>query len=140
MRTTRIFYSIALFLAVISCNAQTKKEAVNTVASNSVEAYYFHYNSRCMTCKTVEAEAQANIELLYPEQVKSGQVSFTAVNLDEPDGKIIGKEIGVSGQALILIKGDQKINITNEGFMYAVKQPEKFRAVIKEKVDGLLGI
>jgi len=140
MRTSKIFFSVAMFLAVISCNAQTKKEADKTSSSGSVEAYYFHYNARCMTCKTVEAEAQADIEILYPELIKSGQVSFTAVNLDEPDGKIIGKEIGVSGQALILVKGDQKINITNEGFLYAVRQPEKLRAIIKEKVDGLLGI
>ncbi|KKR22639.1 MAG: hypothetical protein UT54_C0064G0001 [Candidatus Daviesbacteria bacterium GW2011_GWB1_39_5] len=75
---------------------------------------------------------------VYPELVKSGQVSFTAVNLDEPDGKTIGKNLGVGGQTLLLVKGDQKINITNEGFMYAVSQPDKLKAVIKEKVDGLL--
>lgn len=140
MRTIKILFSISLFLAVFSCNGQTKKEATKAVSANTVEAYYFHFNARCMTCKTVEAQALANIELLYPEMVKSGQVSFTAVNLDDPDGKIIGKDIGVSGQTLLLVKGDQKINITNEGFMYAVSQPEKFRAIIKEKVDGLLGI
>ena len=60
------------------------------------------------------------------------------MNLDETDGKTIGKNLGVSGQTLLLVKGDQKINITNEGFLYAVSQPEKLKAVIKEKVDGLL--
>jgi (2Fe-2S) ferredoxin len=37
-----------------------------------------------------------------------------------------------------LVKGDQKINLTNEGFMYAVVKPEKFKEIINEKVDGML--
>jgi len=106
----------------------------------TVKAYYFHFNARCTTCKTVEAQTKSDIEQLYPELVKSGKVSFAAVNLDEPEGKKIGKDVGVSGQTLLLVKGDKKINITNEGFMYAVRQPEKFKSIIKEKVDGLLGI
>lgn len=140
MRTIKILFSVSLFLAFLSCNAQTTKETPKVASSNSVEAYYFHFNARCTTCRTVEAQAQADIELLYPELVKSGQISFTAVNLDEPDGKTIGKNLGVSGQTLLLVKGDQKINITNEGFMYAVSQPEKLKSIIKEKVDELLGI
>jgi len=138
MKTIRILLSIALLLPVIACNSQSNKQVSNTVTSNKVEAYYFHFNARCMTCKTVEAQAKADIESLYPELVKSGQVSFTAVNLDEADGKAKGDKLGINGQTLLLVNGGQKINITNEGFMYAVSQPEKFKKVIKEKVDGLL--
>jgi hypothetical protein len=129
-----------MFLAFIACNAQTKKETTQVVSSSTVEVYYFHFNSRCTTCRTVEAQAQADIEILYPELVKSGRLRFTAVNLDEEDGRAIGKDMGISGQTLLLVKGEQKINITNEGFLYAVSQPEKLKAFIKEKVDGLLGI
>jgi len=60
------------------------------------------------------------------------------VNLDEPASKTIADKLGVNGQTLLLVCGAQKINITNEGFMYARSNPEKFKAVIKEKVDGLL--
>lgn len=138
MRTIRLFLAFALLLPVIACNAQSNKQASNAGSSNKVEAYYFHFNARCMTCKTVESQAKADIESLYPELVKSGKVSFKAVNLDEAEGKAIGDKLGVNGQTLLLVKGAQKINITNEGFMYAVSQPEKLKAVIKEKVDGLL--
>jgi len=140
MATVKNFFGIFLFFTVFACSAQTSKEASATGSENSIEAYYFHFNSRCMTCRTVEAQAQADLEILYPELVKSGAIRFSSVNLDEADGKTIGKELGVSGQTLLLVKGDKKINITNEGFMYAVSQPEKFKTVIKEKVDGLLGI
>jgi len=139
MRTIKILFSVSLLLAVVSCYAQTTNEATKTVSTNKVEAYYFHFNARCITCRTVEAQAQADIKLLYPELIKSGNISFTSINLDEPAGKTIGKDLGISGQTLLLVKGNKKVNITNEGFMYAVSQPDKLKAVIKEKIDGLLG-
>jgi hypothetical protein len=140
MRTIRIILALVLLFPVIVCNAQTSKEPVKLASSGKVGAYYFHFTNRCVTCKTVELEAKLNIETLYPEQVKQGLVSFQSVNLDESSGKDIAKKLQVSGQTLLIVKGDQKINITNEGFMYAVSQPEKFKAVIKEKVDRLMGI
>jgi hypothetical protein len=39
-----------------------------------------------------------------------------------------------------LVKGDQIINLTNEGFLYAVAKPDKFKEIINERVDGLLMI
>jgi hypothetical protein len=138
MRTIRFFLAFALLFPVMAGNTQTTKRASNAGSSDKVEAYYFHFNARCVTCRTVEAQAKADIESLYPGLVKSGRVSFTAVNLDESEGKAVGDKLGVNGQTLLLVKGGQKINITNEGFMYAVSRPEKLKAVIKEKVDILL--
>src|SRR3990170_6235047 len=124
MRTIRLFLVMVLFLPVVACNAQPIKETQTVGSSDKVEAYYFHFNARCVTCKTVEAEAKANIEMLYPELIKSGKVSFNEVNLDEPSSKAIAEKLGVNGQTLLLVKGAQKINITNEGFMYARTNPE----------------
>ncbi len=138
MKTIRFLFALTLLFPFITCTAQTTKQGSNANSSGKVEVYYFHFNARCMTCKTVEAQAKADIESLYPELVKSGKVSFKAVNLDESEGKAIGDKLGVNGQTLLLVSAEKKINITNEGFMYAVSQNEKLKAVIKEKVDGLL--
>ncbi len=122
-----------------SCNSQPeKKQTVSATTGNDVEVYYFHRTVRCVTCKTVEAEARKNIEMLYPDQVKTGKISFIALNLEETNGKTIGDRLGVNSQTLLIVKGDQKINITNEGFLYAVSKPDKFKEVIKEKVDQLM--
>jgi len=138
MRTIRFIFALVTILPAMACNAQGNKEATAASKPGSVEAYYFHFNTRCVTCKTVEAEAKADLEILYPELVKSGKVSFKAVNLDDPSSKAIAEKLGVNGQTLLLVNGTQRINITNEGFLYARNDPEKFKAVIKEKVDGLL--
>jgi hypothetical protein len=76
--------------------------------------------------------------MLYADQVKTGKVSFTALNLEESTGKTVGDRLGVNSQTLLIVKGDLKINITNEGFLYAVSKPDKFRDIIKEKIDPLI--
>jgi len=124
----------------IGCTGQTNSKEAVTAGNNSdkIEAYYFHFTARCTTCRTVEASARENLESLYPDQVKQGLITFQSVNLDDDSSKDLAKRLGVSGQTLMLVKGDQKIILTNEGFMYAVSKPEKFKEIINEKVDGLM--
>ena len=138
MRTIRIMLALAMLMPVFACSAQTEKKNAKTVLSDKIEAYYFHFTARCMTCKTVEAQAKEDIESLYPEMVRQGGISFQSINLDDASSKELADRLQISGQTLLIVKGNQRINLTNEGFMYAVHQPEKFKAVIKEKIDGLL--
>jgi len=128
-----------MMISGASCNAQTeKKQTLSSASGNDVEVYYFHRTVRCVTCKTVESEARKNIEMLYADQVKKGKISFTSLNLEEETGKTIGDRLSVNSQTLLIVKGEQKINITNEGFLYAVSQPQKFTEVMKARIDPLL--
>jgi hypothetical protein len=129
-----------LFLAT-SCNGQqAQKQTANTVASVDapVEVIYFHTTSRCVTCKTVEAEAKSNVSLLYASQAAENKISFISYNIEEPEGKAVADRVGIAGQSLMIVKGDHKENLINDGFMYAVRQPEKFREIMKTKIDPLL--
>jgi hypothetical protein len=139
MRNLLLISFVLITLAGVSCSAQTsQKPAPANLKNGDVEVYYFHLTTRCVTCKTVEAEARKNVEMLYADQVKAGTISFTALNLEEATGKTVGERLGVNSQTLLIVKGDQKINITNEGFLYAVSQPQKFSEVMKSKIDPLI--
>jgi thiol-disulfide isomerase/thioredoxin len=140
MKTPRLIITLLLIVSFFACTSQTVTKEVKALADNSdkIEAYYFHFTARCATCKTIEASAKENLEKLYPNQVKLGLITFQSVNLDEESSKPLAEKLGVSGQTLLLVKGDQKINLTNEGFLYAVAKPEKFKEIINEKVDGLM--
>jgi hypothetical protein len=131
MKTTQWIVAIALMFLSMTGFAQTKKTAKPAAAK--VEAYYFHFTSRCVTCKTVEAEAKKDLAELY-----GTKVSFQALNLDEASSEALAKKLDVSTQTLLLVKGAKQVNITNEGFMYARSNPAKFKAVIKAKVDEML--
>ena len=132
---------VLMLLIGISCNGQqSNKQAqvAEVTGDGPVEVIYFHGTSRCVTCKTVEAEAKSNIETLYADKMSTGKISFASVNIDEPEGKAIAARVGVDGQCLMIIKGEHKENIITDGFMYAVRQPEKFREIMQTKIDPLL--
>jgi thiol-disulfide isomerase/thioredoxin len=118
--------TIVLLLVNFISNAQTGTQA-------KVQAYYFHNATRCVTCKTVEAEAKTDLKELYGDKV-----SFQALNLEDKATQEIAKKLKVSGQTLLVVKNDKQVNLTNEGFLYAVTNPDKFKAIIKEKVDPLV--
>lgn len=126
----KILFTLVLIISgFFSVNAQSGTKP------SGIEAYYFHFTSRCETCRTVEAEVKADIQNLY-----GSQVSFQAINLDDASSKAIAEKLKISGQTVLIVKGDKKINLTNEGFLYAVQNPAKLKTIIKQKVDKLLGL
>jgi hypothetical protein len=132
-----VYLSFALAMAMSSffCNAQTTNKDRVVSTGNKVEAFYFHHTVRCVTCKAVESETKADLESLY-----GGQVSFKALNLEDDATKSIAEKYKVSGQTVLIVKGDEKINLTNEGFLYAVTNPAKYKSIIKARVDKLLDL
>ncbi len=131
-----LIFAIVLLLPLfaIAGNGNEIRQAEN----NKIEAYYFHFSARCVTCRTVEAEAKNDILTLYPQMVKDGEISFLSVNLEDKEGKALGEKLKISGQTLLIVKGNRKINLTNEGFLYAIPNPLKLKSIIKEKVDQLV--
>jgi len=130
------FLTIA-FIAIsinFSCTAQANKDekSETTVKAENIEVFYFHYTRRCATCNAVEDVTKEAIEEYYGDDI-----FFKSYNLDEADGKEKAEEIGISGQTLIIVSGENKMNITNEGFMNARTNPEKLKQIIKEKIDSL---
>jgi 5-enolpyruvylshikimate-3-phosphate synthase len=126
-------FAIVFVMSSLMCTAQTSAKTTQTSTSAKIEAYYFHLTTRCVTCKAVEEETKKDLEALY-----GGKVTFQAINIEDDASKAIVAKLKIEGQTLLLVKGDKKINLTNEGFLYARNNPEKFKSIIKEKVDGLL--
>ena len=136
MKTIQVLLFVVAALSMnLSCQAQTdNSEKKSKVSKNGeVEVFYFHYSRRCVTCNAVEDVSKEAIAELYGETI-----SFTGYNLDEQEGKDKGQDLAISGQTLLIVSGDTKINITNEGFMYARSNPEKLKHIISEKINSLL--
>ena len=136
MKTIRVLLLAVLIPGMnISCSAQNKKDdkSANISKADKVEVFYFHYTRRCATCNAVESVSKEAVKELYGDKV-----TFAGYNLDEEIGEVKGKELEVSGQTLLIVAGDTKINITNEGFMNARSNPEKLKSIIKEKIDPFL--
>lgn len=126
-------------MSLLTCNAQTPEKPVTTDASkNEIQVYYFHFTNRCATCNAVENETMFTLNSFYADKMKEGKIDFTSLNLDEDEGKDMAKELGVSGQTLLLVRGVNKVNLTNDGFMHARANPAKFQELLKSQIDKLL--
>jgi len=99
---------------------------------SGIEVYYFHYSRRCVTCQAVEAVAQDALIDFY-----EGRIALKSVNLDDKANNDLAKKLGVKGQSLLIVKGDKKIDLTNEGFLNARSNPDKVARKIKETIDAL---
>lgn len=124
---------LLVFVLTATLFAQTKSAAKPAKTTVVVAGYYFHFTSRCATCKAVEAEAKKDLAELY-----GNSSTFRSLNLDEKTSEPVAEKLNVSGQTLLFVVNGKQVNLTNEGFMYARSNPDKFKAVIKAKVDALL--
>ena len=115
-----------------------KKDQKTTVKSPQVEVYYFHFTRRCITCQAVETESKKAVETLYPEQIKKGLITFKSINLDEESSASLAKKNKVEGQSLLVIGKKKRIDITQDGFIYARSNPEKLKDKLKKTIDPLI--
>lgn len=141
MKTTKLLLTLLAILSLsVSCSGQSEKnnETANDASNEEVKVYYSHMTRRCATCKAVEAQSRKAVKSLYPEKYEAGKISFTAFNVEKDKNQDLANKIGVNSQKLLIVGGEQKIDITRQGFMYARSKPEKLKSIIKEKVDPLL--
>ena len=135
------FSLLIMFVAasLFACNTQTtENQTTENVLSEDVQVYYFHNTKRCATCNAVENETMVALEMFYEDKLKAGTIDFTSMNLEEDEGKTMAQTLHVSGQTLLIVKGETKLNLTNEGFMNARTNPTKFHEIIKTQIDKLL--
>ncbi|MFC2112573.1 nitrophenyl compound nitroreductase subunit ArsF family protein [Bacteroidota bacterium] len=126
-------------LSLLACNAQTSEnQNAKNVISENVQVYYFHNTARCATCNAVENETKKALEMFYADKMKAGTMDFISLNLQEDEGEKMAQTLHVSGQTLLIVKGVTHLNLTNEGFMNARTNPDKFHDILKTQIDKLL--
>lgn len=136
MKTFQFLVTALIALSLtISCSSQSENKKQETVVSesNKVEVVYFHFTRRCATCNAIEDIARETVN-----EMNGSEVAFTGYNLDEEEGSDKAKDLGVSGQALLIVHGDKKMNLTNQAFMNARSKPEELKSIIREKIVSML--
>ena len=135
---------ISVALALFACNSQKPQDQssettiAETTASDDIQVYYFHNTKRCATCNAVEDETKMALELFYSEKIEAGTIEFTSLNLEEHDGESMAQSLQVSGQTLLIVKGETRVNLTNDGFMNARTNPTIFHEILRTSIDELL--
>ncbi|UCG28513.1 MAG: hypothetical protein JSV24_03905 [Bacteroidales bacterium] len=134
-----LLLNMVLLSLSYSCNAQSDKGEVSEsqLQSGMVKVYYFHFTQRCATCRAIEDETKKAIDELYSGALEEEKIAFIALNLEEEDGERMAEKLNISGQTLLIVKGGEQVNLTNEGFLYARTDPEKLREALQKAIGEI---
>lgn len=115
--------------------ASLQADARQTNGASVVNVYYFHGKQRCKTCIAVGDTTGKTIKETY---VNNPNVMFTEVKTDEKENAGLVEKYKVTWNALIIAKGDDYIEITQQAFANAVNNPDKLAELIKTEIDKRL--
>lgn len=145
MKKTFIFTLLAMLL--VSCGGgktEYKQETaegttpeqtvVNTDAS-TVNVYYFHGKQRCKTCLAIEEVTKKVIADNYKDNLK---VKFVEINIDEDKNKDIVEKYEIAFSSLLVVKGEDHTDLTEQAFANAVNSPDVLTSLIKDEVNKQL--
>lgn len=143
-----VSYLIAKELLYKPHNDTTPKEAIAStmpadvnIKPDHVIAYYFHGNFRCAACKKIEAYSKASIEDNFSSELKSGQLSFKVLNVEEPENRHFIQDYGLYTKSLVIVSyaKDKQIKFKNlEGVWNHLNSKNEFENYVKGKVDQYL--
>lgn len=104
------------------------------VSKAPVIAYYFHSNTRCETCRTIETTGQSALR----DAVKVGRVEWRVVNYQEPSHKHFAKDYELAYASLVLVKNapgqpPRWKKLKRVWDLY--EEPAEFIAYVKRELD-----
>ena len=132
-----IFILLTLAMATACNNSTNKKTAETTIVSDTttVTVYYFHGKQRCKTCVAVGDVAKQAVENYFADNDK---VRFVEINTSEKGNDTLIEKYEVTWNALIIAKGENDIEITDQAFATAVGNPQALENLVKEEVNKRL--
>jgi hypothetical protein len=102
-RSTR-FLGLAIAITLIAAGASFGIRKVCAQSTpHKVIAYYFHTNTRCDTCRKIEAYTHEAIEEGFKTELNSGTLELRVVNYEERENRHYIKEYQLVSKSLILV-------------------------------------
>lgn len=136
---------LALGLAVAVVGSFFIAPARMGAAQNSVEhkviAYYFHTNTRCSTCRKIEAYSQEAILQGFPYELKSGTLEMRIVNYEQPENRHFIQDYKLVSKSLILVNlvNGKQTEWTNLKMIWQLTgRKDAFLNYVRKEVRGYL--
>jgi hypothetical protein len=122
--------------------ANSTRVTENVAASPKVVVYYFHGNTRCITCRKIESFAKSAIEGGFAAELKTGQIEFRAVNIEEPNNEHFVQDYQLATRSVVLsrLRNDKQDAWKNLDQVWTlVRNPEAFQRYVVDETKQLLG-
>ena len=85
--------------------ARQPQRAIRTptlAVQDGVKVYYLHGNTRCPTCRTIEAYAQEAVQTGFADELKSGKIDWQVINYESPGNEHYATDYEVVAPNVVL--------------------------------------
>ena len=133
MRRSKSIVLMAVTLTLIVAQGVTlpglsAEESPAASTSDGVVAFYFHGNTRCATCRKIEAYADEAIHQGFAEALDSSALRWRVVNIEQPDNKHFVEDFQLVTRSVVLAE-------YREGNVVRWKNLDKVWQLVRDK-DG----
>ncbi|MBN2319973.1 MAG: hypothetical protein JXR49_12880 [Acidobacteria bacterium] len=131
---------IAVILVIAGASFGIRKVSAQS-SSHKVVAYYFHTNTRCDTCRKIEAYSKEAIQEGFKTELQNGTMELRIVNYEEPENRHYIKDYKLVSKSLILVNvvDGKQTEWTNLKLVWTlVKNKEAFLNYVRGEVRDYL--
>jgi hypothetical protein len=122
--------------------ASSSRVTENLPSAPKVVVYYFHGNTRCITCRKIESFARSAIESGFAAEQKSGRIEFRAVNVEEANNEHFVQDYQLVTRSVVLSRirnGKQDTWKNLDQVWTLVRDPDAFNRYVVDETKQLLG-
>ena len=95
---------LTLSLAIAMATAATAAPALGPQVPATVQATYFHYNYRCISCVKLEKWAAQAIQVGLMDSIKTGRLEWGTMDMESREGSALADQIGLMNKNVALME------------------------------------
>ena len=96
----RLTISLALALATAAIAAPVQ----GPQPPATVQATYFHYSYRCISCVKLERWAALAIQSGLQDSIKTGRLKWSTMDMESPQGSALADKVGLMNKNVVLME------------------------------------
>jgi len=73
-------------------------------AADGLVVYYFHSNTRCPTCQSIESQAKDTVQTDFASQLSTGELTWKTLNYEQPAGRSLASKFEIQMPVVVLAK------------------------------------
>jgi len=136
---------ILILMISNACSSSDNTNAMDGQASansDGLKVYAFHGTRQCETCKNMKKYTKATLEKYYKDELKSGEIVYQVVDVDDEANYKLAEKFEATGTALMINKvknGKDQIEDWSEfAFEFAPGEQAEFEAKLKKMIQEKL--
>jgi hypothetical protein len=121
--------------------ASSANQVESEPVGDGLMVYYFHSNTRCPTCQSIESQSHETVQADFASQMKSGEMVWKILNYEESAVAPLAKKFEIQMPVVVLakMKGGQIADWKRLDQVWAlVSDKVAFAKYVREEIEKML--